>query len=241
MEHLTSTERLIIDTLAKHSSMGIILSLSTLADECHVAKSTIIKAIKKLGFNGYNEFSNAYVAYSNADRISLFPSTVTVGRLEKHVNDLASILQRAVGKKNAIYPSRTIGSLCAANYISRKLSMFDLFAPVTYDRLVITPHSQESGIFIFFPRISNNSSATISEAIKTSNKLIRRASIIGYSVCVISDMKGLSRLSGADCVIPISENSSGEIDLFASKVMILFEQAFAVFSNTATKGSKNGY
>ena len=55
--HLSELERAVFRHISQHVAQNEEITLTELAEECHVAKGTVIKAVQKLGYRGFNDFA----------------------------------------------------------------------------------------------------------------------------------------------------------------------------------------
>ena len=60
MRGLTHAERAVVTALNAHITRNEEVSLTELAQECHVAKSTVVKTLQRLGYQGFEEFRYNY-------------------------------------------------------------------------------------------------------------------------------------------------------------------------------------
>lgn len=57
MPRFSPLERQILQALTSHISQNEEVSLTALAEECHVSKSSVVKAVQKLGYRGFSDLS----------------------------------------------------------------------------------------------------------------------------------------------------------------------------------------
>ena len=108
MQKLTDTEREIIEKLFASNAVREEISLTELAASCHVAKSTVIKTVKKLGFSGFKDYLYAYQTSSNIHNTRVLPKQVTEGGFDLAVAlpyiDVAIKLARGPGATMQMFP-----------------------------------------------------------------------------------------------------------------------------------------
>lgn len=133
MSNLTHLEREILQHIVAHSSKNEEISLAELSAECHVSKSAIVKALQKLGYHGMRELKGSLRVNAQSSADVLLPRKVTEEGLEQSAQRLACCLSRHRDDRNFIFAGdKRCGDLLAS-YMSRKLAMFEILAPASYD------------------------------------------------------------------------------------------------------------
>lgn len=237
MPGLSSTERGIVNTLTTHIARNEEISLTELAQECHVAKSTVVKALQRIGFHGYREFSYSYRISRDMQRGSLLPREVVRGDVERKAAELADILQWCRGKKSLVFlGGRRMGALLA-NYVSRKLAMFDIFAPASYDYAMVDETQLPFGAAFFFfhhnPKRGFGTSGTGESMIQTVREH-------GYRTVVFTDSDDTHAYRDVDVLIRIVENADPNIDLFATRTIMVFEGALYLYAKSRNQEVPDG-
>ncbi len=224
MSQFTQAEKAVVDRLASHVATQNVVSLTQLADECHVSKSTVVKALKKLGYNGYDEFACTFRIRSHHGKGGLVPQVLVVGDQDQHVEAVVRLLTDNAEKKNVVFASGEDTASLIASYLSRKLAFFDIFMPVTYDLEMVDNPRLERGfaLFILHAGILQRRSTRDTHR-HAGEQLMRRARERGFTIMTVADQdfEGLPLIPDLDLRIPT--NDTVDLDLFASRVISLFE------------------
>ena len=69
LAELSTTDQTILSTLNYHICRSEFVTVSTLADECSVCKSTVVKMAKKLGYSGFADMRDT-LSVGRADEVS---------------------------------------------------------------------------------------------------------------------------------------------------------------------------
>ena len=221
-------ERDIIQALTRHISQNEEVSLTELAAECHVAKSTVVKAVQKLGFRGFGDLT--YSARFNAqERGGLLPRRLVEGDPEAVARELAERFERCRGRHNLIFSGDRRLSAPLASYMSRKLAMFDIFATPSYDyamvRAAAGPQGAGPGGFalLFFHR-ELPAQRGLGQQPGFGEGMFAAAEAAGFQVIVFSDDERALQ-DRADLLVRIAPNGEADVDLYAVKALMLFEMA----------------
>lgn len=237
MPKLTPTEKQIVKVLSNHIAQNDEVSLTELAEECHVAKSTVVKAIKKIGYQGFGDLS--YSARFNANTCGgLLPGSITTGDVEADAKILAEIFFKGRNAHNLIFSGDRRTSVPLATYMSRKLSMFEVFATPSYDyEMAIRSSAQDASsaqggykrfvIFFFHKEPLSRKGSGQQEGF--GENMFHAAKRSGFNIIVFSD-DSRPLQDEADYVIQIAPNEGLNIDLFLPRVLIVFERALSQFS-----------
>lgn len=226
-------ERDIIQALTRHISQNEEVSLTELADECHVAKSTVVKAVQKLGFRGFGDLT--YSARFNAqERGGLLPRRLVEGDSEAVARELAERFERCRGRHNLIFSGDRRLSAPLASYMSRKLAMFDIFATPSYDYAMVRaargngaagPQGTGPGGFaLFFFHRELPAQRGLGQQPGFGEGMFAAAEAAGFQVIVFSDDERALQ-DRADLLVRISPNGEADVDLYAVKALMLFEMA----------------
>ncbi|WP_287786240.1 winged helix-turn-helix transcriptional regulator, partial [Megamonas sp.] len=130
-------ERIVIQHIVSHISQNRELTLADIAEQCHVSKSTVIKALQKLGYRGFRDFHRDVRLGARSSNDALLPSRVTRRPVEDEAKALSDLLYRHKGDRNFIFKSDRRSGDLLANYLSRKLSLFGILCPATYDYSIV--------------------------------------------------------------------------------------------------------
>lgn len=232
MGTLTAAEQSVIDELIRRGAMLQDYSLSELAADCHVAKSTVSKTIKKLGFKGFSDFIYTYKLSSNIQRDRLLPQQAIEGDSAKVEHDLAALFKENEGNKNIICSLGSFQLQPLMRYISRKLAMFDIFAPASYDYSLYEHVHLDPGFVFMFPRKSApvDPTADLRPIWKTQADKLHS---MGYTVVTLSDDAELQNQidSGYAVTIRSSHVHGTDADLFIPNVLMLFEDTLSVYAH----------
>ena len=139
MVGLTPLERDIIQLLTQHISCNEEISLTELAEECHVAKSTVVKAVQKLGYGGFGDLT--YNIRLNAQSAGgLLPRRPVSGDVDDQVDRLSRLLWSCRDKHSILFSGDHRIGAPLSSYMCRKLAMFGIFASASYDYLMVEHH-----------------------------------------------------------------------------------------------------
>ena len=228
VQSLTTAERVVATALNTHITNNDEVSLTDLAEECHVAKSTVVKTLQKIGFRGYQEFSYNFRISRDVQRGTLLPRDIVVGDEVQIARELAQTIQWCESKKNIVFlGGRRMGALLAS-YVSRKLAMFDIFAPASYDYAMVNESRLERGAAFFFSHRLPQRNIGLSG---TGEAMIETARDLGYRVVAFCDTDDSLLARRADFLVRITDNSDPNLDLFATKTIMMVEQALAQYAS----------
>lgn len=230
MATLTTTELSIIDALVGHNAAHDPVTVARLAEECCVAKSTVVKAIQKLGFSGFTDYATTYNIHAVSRRDAIFPREIVTGSFVRSAEKLADSFTYGIGKKNLIFPHSRLNGQALSSYLSRKLSMFELFCPASYDYLMIDIHRLDPGVLYFFFQKPSDDDQASRAAEETHRHYTEYARKNGYRIVTFTDVPEYAPKLETDTVIAISPNTEPFCDLFSAKVLMVFERALSVYS-----------
>lgn len=228
MRSFSQTERVVINALNAHISRNREVSLTELADECHVAKSTVVKTLQRMGFRGYQEFSYGFRLSRDVQRGSLLPKEAIEGSGTLVARSLANVLVDCEGKKNIVFSDGKRLASLLAQYLSRKLALFDLFAPASYDYAMVHQSSATPGAAFFFVHQGADPKGLGQSGVGEGMIVVARE--LGYHVVVFTDGDEVGMVNHADVVVRITKNANPEIDLYATKVIMVIERSLAELS-----------
>ena len=220
-------DRAIIQAIVAHISKNEEISLTELAQECHVAKSSVVKALQKLGYRGFAEFTKSIRINAQTNSGSLLPRAVAVDGLEATSDRLASCLARHRHHRNFIFSGdRRYGDLLAA-YMSRKLALFGIFAPSTYDYAMTAPGEYTCGAAFFCFHRGLPGATRFDQPEGYGMGMLHAARKAGFEIVILTDDRERSVPHDADLVLQISPNSDVRVDLYVTRSIMLFETALA--------------
>lgn len=230
MQKLTDTEREIIEKLFASNAVREEISLTELAASCHVAKSTVIKTVKKLGFSGFKDYLYAYQTSSNIHNTRVLPKQVTEGDFDLAVALLADCLERCRGKRNICYSGGDpiIGTV--ADYVNRKLNMFRIASVSSYDYVTFDSLAPEAGVMFFFLQAVPESDKNYVNVRPAYEGLLAYAAQHGYTTVAIIDAGFPDDLPYIDVAIKLAREPGATMQMFPVKVLMLFESALAAYS-----------
>ena len=250
MQKLTDTEREIIEKLFASNAVREEISLTELAASCHVAKSTVIKTVKKLGFSGFKDYLYAYQTSSNIHSTRVLPQHVTEGDFDLAVAMLADCLERCRGKRNICYSGGDPAIGIVADYVNRKLNMFRLTSVSSYDYVTFDSLAPEAGVMFFFLQEIPASDKNYVNVRPAYEGILSYAVQHGYTTVAIIDAGFPDDLPYIDAAIKLARTPSTVTQMFPVKVLMLFESALAAYSahrsnrsplpagNTADEGAR---
>lgn len=228
-QRLSPLERQIMQSLVAHISQNEEVSLTELAEECHVSKSSVVKMVQKLGYRGFEDLTYNVRFNAQTSTGMLLPRVVTVDPVDRAADALAACLARCPGHRNFIFSGdRRCGALIAS-YMSRKLAMFDIFAPPSYDYALTVPGSLPCGVafFCFHKELPGRSLRGQQEGY--GEGMFSAAREAGFYTVALSDADNRIQ-EEADLLLRIAPNEGPDVDLYAARVIMLFEMALARFA-----------
>ena len=230
MQKLTDTEREIIEKLFASNAVREEISLTELAASCHIAKSTVIKTVKKLGFSGFKDYLYAYQTSSNIHNTRVLPKQVTEGGFDLAVALLADCLERCRGKRNICYSGGDpiIGTV--ADYVNRKLNMFRIASVSSYDYVTFDSLAPKAGVMFFFLQAVPESDKNYVNVRPAYEGLLAYAAQHGYTTVAIIDAGFPDDLPYIDVAIKLAREPGATMQMFPVKVLMLFESALAAYS-----------
>lgn len=223
MSILTNVEKEIVHKLQYHITMGKKVTLANLAQECHVAQSTIVKMSKKMGYSGFVEMYYQMRHKQQNQACGFMQDDLIEGDMKEVILGLVEKLQACKSCKHII---STYGkSDILSTYLSRKLGMFDIFAPATYDYVMAEGSHMEKGI-AFFCDIRKAGS----ENMKEMAEITKRE---GYYMVVFSEDAHNWLESYADVFIQIRKTPYKTADFYCAKVLMFFEILMSEYARAA--------
>lgn len=202
--------------MQRYTSSKRKVTLNMLAEELHVAPSTIIKLAKKIGYSGFTDMN--YQMRNEAEKQDTFERELIEGNLQEVIDDLVNLLIEHEHHKNlVIIPGE---SNYLEKYISRKLGMFDIFATDTYDYSMIVNPRLEKGIAF----VVNNSREL------GDYELINQTKQCGYYVVILTNERSQTISNYADMEIVFKTTKYKTADFFGAKVIIFVEKLLSEFA-----------
>lgn len=238
MADLTPTELAVIDGLVEFNAFHKEYSLADVARACNVAKSTVVKTLKKLGYDGFQDFSASYKVRASTHHDSIFPRRIVLGSFSDATRIISNSLRYGIGRKNLVSPIGSILSRPIAGYISRKMELFELFAPVSYDYIMFETREMEPGTLFMFLQSSTFNPERDPGQNEYITHNIDMAAGHGFRTLIFTDLDYLSSKQGID-VVRIATDPDSQPDLFAAKVLTVFESSLARFSSSLSEDPSN--
>lgn len=225
-DDLSATDERILTMLNYHVIQNDRVSITALADQCSVAKSTIVKLAKKLGYDGFSDLRRD-LAQGHRDAVSDTYLPMSITETEDALDDatlMATRFWEHRAHKNVLVASTTSASRLPSSYLARKLSMFNIPAAETYDYATIQPHGATPGIALFFEHNLVPKAERGRLSIYVSQPHFRLANKSGYEIMLVSDTQLSTPVSQlADDIFRIKRTNEPNIDLFIPRVLMLFE------------------
>ena len=229
MQVFTRLEEQIVRTLAAHITRNDEVSLTELALECHVAKSTVVKAVQKLGYHGFGDLSRSVRLNARAGDGTLLPRVTVEGDARLAVRRLSACLRRCEGRRNFIFSGDRRTGRLLATYMSRKLAMFDILAPASYDYDLARRETLPCGIAFFCTHQELPGRLVMGQQEGYGEGMMHAARSAGFSIVAFSDDER-RRWEPDDTVISIAPSPDGREDRYMPKVLMTFEQALAAYA-----------
>lgn len=230
MVRLSELERAVFHRISQHIAQNEELTLTELAEECHVAKGTVIKAVQKLGYRGFNDFTRSVRLNVQSSDTALLPRRIVDDDPDYEAERLAQTILRCRGASNFIFSGDRRCAAVIASYMSRKLASFCIFAPPSYDYAMTEPFDLDPGVAYFFFHKELPGREGRGQGPGYGKGMLAAARRAGFYIVVISDDRARATETEADMIIPISQNEGLEADMFVSRVIVLLEKALTVYS-----------
>lgn len=229
MPGLTSLERDIIQLLTQHIARNEEVSLTELSEECHVAKSTVVKAVQKLGYGGFGDLTYS-IRFNAQGGGGLLPRRPIAGDADRSVGLLVDLLLDSRDKHSILFSGdHRLGALLAS-YMCRKLAMFGIFASASYDYLMLERQGLEPGAAFFFFHRELPGKRELGQQEGYGEGMLRASRDAGFSIVVFSDAADKPIRDDVDLFIPVEENDGSGADLYMTRVLMVFEMALAGLS-----------
>ena len=222
MALLTEVEGEIIHHLQRMVTTNQKVTLTILAQECHVAQSTIVKVAKKMGYSGFVELYYHVRSECGKSHDSLaFSQDLIHGDIKKSMNEIVDVMWRHRRHKNFIHAISDNDSL--SSYFSRKLAMFDFLAPASYDYVMaqstILPHG-----LAFFLECRKQSREYMEEMLDIAKKE-------NFYIIMLSDGKDAWLDRQADLCIRIQKTNHKGTDFYPAKVLMWIEILLSAYAS----------
>lgn len=225
MALLTEVEQGIMNYIQKQIKVGNRITLSQTASDCHVAPSTIVKMSKKVGYSGFVELYHYLYHQHEEEKIKDFQNDLIEGDLRETLRALAALIKKCEGKKNLIGVKEKIGP--AARYFSRKLQLFDIFAPASNDYALTSFTRLPRGCAFFLEKDFD----------KINIELFRLAVQEGYYIVVITETPPEKMLKNIDFLVRIKKTHYKTADFYTAKVLVFMEMLLSEYAGQGKEGS----
>lgn len=221
MISLTEVESEIMHHLQCMVNLNQPVTLSILAQECHVAQSTIVKVAKKMGYSGFVELYYHVRSQAGHTQESLaFSQDLIEGDMVSSINEVVDLMWRHHRHKNFVHATSDNDIL--SSYFSRKLAMFDFLAPASYDyvmaRSQILPHG-----LAFFLECRKQSRAYIQEMLDIAKKE-------NFYIIMLADGKDSWVQKQCDLCITIKKTNRKGTDFYPAKVLMWIEILLSAYA-----------
>lgn len=223
-------EEEILRCLSAHIAQNDEISLTELASECHVAKSTVVKAVQKLGYKGFEDLTYSVRFNAQGSDGNLLPRAVVNGEYALQVDMLSRCFVNGEGRRNFVFSGdRRTGRLLAL-YVSRKLAMFDIFCPASYDYAMASASSQPSGVAFFCFHRELPGKERLGQQEGFAQGMLRSAQEAGFRIVAFTDNDERLACGKDGLTFRISDNDGTGADLYVAKVLMLFEAALSRYA-----------
>lgn len=213
---LTEVDKNVIHCLNKHIYEQKNMKLQELAEECHVAKSTIVKVAKKMGYSGFVEMQYSMKKKQSEYKASNFFHDLIEDDLSFVLDELSRLIIENKENKNLVICNGKADILSV--YLSKKLSMFDIFAPVTYEYSMVSNPWKKRGIAIFC-----NTRVDYNDKNKTLIELAKKEK---YYIIAFYEKTNSWINQYADFGIQIKTTNYKNADFYSAKMLIILEMLF---------------
>lgn len=242
LSELSTTDQTIMSAINYHISQSEYVSISELADECDVAKSTIVKLAKKLGYTGYADMRETLCA-GKEDEVSdsFLPLNTTQDEdTLDAATRLATLFWDRRHAKHVLASNICSVDAILSAYLARKLAMFGIYAISTYDYASIIAKSTDPGIALFFEHNIDQKAGAGSFVLSAFKPLFKLAQQEGYCTVLITDVvKETSTSQLADKVFRIKPSYDSRYDFFAPRTIVLFELMLSELSRLAASHNED--
>lgn len=222
MVEFTEIENVIMHKLNYRISNNEKVTLTMLSDECHVAKSTVVKFAKKLGYSGfiemYYQMKEQYRAKNMAE--FTFADSIVDGDIHEVLHELTKLLYTHRHAKNFVNAYNRDDML--SSYVARKLMMFDIFAPSTYDFAMVKNPYLTKGMALFID-LRSNRPFVVKDIMKLSKEQ-------GYFIVAFSDEKLDWAKEYVGYFVKIKKTEFFNTNFFEAKVIMLMEMLLSEYS-----------
>ncbi len=224
--NLTELEKVILNKIHDHISRNERVGINTIAQECFVSKSAIVKLSKKLGYSGYSEmYYTTLSSTNNALKLDFSHNIVDTYKgdsLTIHINMLVELLKDYREKR--IYLDSLGFCDSAKEYYLQKLLSFGFDAASSYHYEAF--NKNKSGLYLFF-----SYSGSRSEIIEKINVAINN----NFKVVVFTSNKDSPLGKMAHMTIEVAGTKSDKEhyspNFFTSNLIILLELALSKYSD----------
>lgn len=237
-EDLSATDEHILATLNYHVTQNDYVSITVLANECNVAKSTIVKLSKKLGYDGFSDLRDD-LAQGGHDVVSDTYLPMSITDTEDVLDDATRMAERFWahrGHNNVLISYPNFCSSLLSSYLARKLAMLGMPAIETYDYATIMSVRSLPGIVLFYEHNLTPRAERGRIFMSVPRPHFRLAQEMGYEVMLVSDEPTPTLAAQlAHDVFRVKPTREPQVDLFIPRVMMLFELMLSECSRIAAQ------
>lgn len=222
---LTELEKVILNKIQNYINKNEKVGIDTVAKECFVSKSAIVKLSKKLGYSGYSEMYYTILATNNnALKLDFAHNSDTMcmnEHLKKNIDMLVEMLRKFRNEK--IYLDSLGICDSAKEYYLQKLLIFGFDAASSYHYEVFK--NVKSGLYFFFSHSGCRSEIIekVNEAIKNNFK------VVSFTSNKDSPLAKMSHITIEVAGIK-SEREHYLPNFFTANLIILLELALSEYS-----------
>lgn len=225
-DDLSATDERILFTLNDHVSQGDHVSITTVAEECSVAKSTVVKLAKKLGYHGFSDLRDD-LARGRRDTVSDTYLPMSITDFDDALEDATRMAQYVWENrfhKNVLVGSTSSAGRLLSSYLERKLFMFNIAAASTYDYATIMPGVRQPGFALFYEHNASPKAERGRISLTVSRPHFRLAQKSGYTILLVNDTGSSARAARlAHDTFRIKRSNVEHADLFVPRTIMLFE------------------
>ena len=236
MQRLTPTEQSVMAALDFRIQSGDAVSLTKIAEECCVSKSMVTKTVKKLGYAGFKDLVEQLDRPGSDVDDNLLLSEFLEGDVLEVSEGLARLIWANRDRKNMVSSSLTGGNAILADYLSRKMAMFDISCPATYDYATAISPSGEPGLAFLFLHSGPARTYASGTTMGVNEPMLRLLHRQRYHIVGVSDDPAAEQRTSADTFVLISPERDDGLDFFAAKVTMLFEFVWSALSEISKAG-----
>ncbi|AGF59374.1 DNA-binding MurR/RpiR family transcriptional regulator [Clostridium saccharoperbutylacetonicum] len=224
--NLSDLEKIILNKIHDHISRNEKVGINTVAQECFVSKSAIIKLSKKFGYSGYSEMYYTILASTNhalkLDFSDNIVDTYKSDSLTIHINMLVELLREYREKR--IYIDSLGFCDSAKEYYLQKLLSFGFDAASSYHYEAFNKNKSGLYFFLSYSGVRSEILEKVNVAIENNFKVVAftstKDSPLGKIAHMTIEVAGIK--SDKEHYIP---------NFFTSNLIILLELVLSKYSN----------